>query len=79
MKTIYNVAVCDDEIGEVEGMFTQGGLLLGFWPQNDATWREEYFNGFLEALGITTCPPPTNRVAELEARLIKEYKENTGL
>lgn len=49
LKTIYNVYVEEEEI---EGMFDEKGNLLGTWTLNDANWRDEYFGGFMEALGI---------------------------
>jgi hypothetical protein len=40
-----------DEQNEIEGMFDLDGNCLGAWCLNDANWRNEYFNGFIEALG----------------------------
>lgn len=47
---ITHLLVCDDD-GEMEGMFDDKGVLLGGWSMNDAHWRGEYMNGFIEALG----------------------------
>ena len=52
MTTIYFLSICDDDVGEVEGMFDANGDVLGTWCNNDARWRGEYFEPFLEALGI---------------------------
>jgi hypothetical protein len=49
MKTIRWVIVDDHE---VEGMFSEDGELLGAWCLNDADWRQEYFSGFMETIGI---------------------------
>jgi hypothetical protein len=48
-KIIYHVSLGDDT---VSGMFDQNGKLLDYWHDNDATWRDEYFAGFMKALGI---------------------------
>ena len=50
MKTIYHVY--SDRDGEIEGMFDAEENLLDWWCCNDGMWRGEYFDGFLEALGI---------------------------
>lgn len=50
MKTIWHVS--SEEEGEIEGMFTEEGDLLGMWCSNDACWRNEYFSDFMEELGI---------------------------
>ncbi len=57
MKTIYHVYYegYEDglpETGEIEGMIDSDGNLLGAWAANDGTWRGEYFDGFMEKLGI---------------------------
>lgn len=44
--------VYDEEAGEIEGMFDSEGNLLGAWSCNDATWRGEYFGGFIQKLGF---------------------------
>lgn len=51
-RVIYHIAISDDDVGEVEGMFDETGALLGSWASNDATWRGEYFNGFLGKLNF---------------------------
>jgi hypothetical protein len=52
MSKIYYSSVEDDDVGEVEGMFSEDGALLGMWASNDATWRDEYFREFMRAIGI---------------------------
>lgn len=59
-RTIYHLYVDDHE---VEGMFDEGGNLLGAWFLNDAHWRHEYMDGFMEALGITVKRLPKAREA----------------
>ena len=49
---VHFVYIEDDDVGEVEGMFLDDGTMLGTWCCNDASWRSEYFNGFMEALGV---------------------------
>ena len=51
-KVIYSVR-CEDDYGEYEGMIDEDGNILDIWSNNDATWRDEYFNGFMAELGIT--------------------------
>ena len=50
---LHHVYICDDEVGEVEGMFDAKGKLLDLWSNNDANWRGEYFEGFMNAIGFT--------------------------
>lgn len=38
--------------GEMQGMFDDTGKMLGSWSCNDANWRGEYMEGFLNKLGI---------------------------
>lgn len=51
-KTLYFISLCDDDVGEVEGMFDADGTILGTWACNDGQWRGEYFDGFLMKLGF---------------------------
>ena len=44
--------VYTERVGEVEGVFDDEGNLLDFWCCNDATWRNEYFSGFMATLGF---------------------------
>ncbi len=37
---------------EAQAIFDKDGTLLGLWALNDATWRNEYFSGFMEKLGF---------------------------
>jgi hypothetical protein len=68
MKTIYHVSLGDDT---VSGMFTEEGILLDFWHDNDATWRDEYFAGFMAKLGFTVGDPPK----KLEKAMMKTLRE----
>jgi hypothetical protein len=52
MLTIYYSSICSDAAGEVEGMFSEDGVLFGMWASNDANWRNEYFSGFMKAIGV---------------------------
>lgn len=49
---IYHIGYEGDH-GEIEGMFNEGGEILGCWSRNDGNWRSEYFDGFIESLGHT--------------------------
>lgn len=70
MKKIYFLYLCDDDVGEVEGMFDEQGEMLGNWCCNDATWRGEYFNGFIESLGYEVISDiPEDLEPKLEAAL----------
>jgi hypothetical protein len=42
----------DGDEGEIEGAFDADGNLLDTWCNNDAHWRDEYFDGFMKKLGI---------------------------
>lgn len=55
MKTIY-LAYSDTYGEDVEGMYDADGNLLDLWACNDASWRGEYFDTFMEALGIKVKP-----------------------
>lgn len=44
--------VYDEECGESEAVFDEAGNLIGSWHGNDASWRDEYFNPFMQSLGI---------------------------
>ncbi len=74
--TIMYVYVCDDYVGEVEGMFYPNGDLLDLWSNNDATWRNEYFRGFMSQLGITVEEVWSD---EWQNRLVEAAKEHWGL
>lgn len=51
MKTIYFSDYCG-EYGEAQAIFDEDGSLLGQWFCDDGNWRSEYFDGFLNKLGI---------------------------
>jgi hypothetical protein len=55
-------------------MFSETGELLGIWSCNDATWRNEYFSDFMEALGFKV----ENASPELVDKLIATAKEYWG-
>jgi hypothetical protein len=45
-------------------------LTASCWIRNnDATWRYEYFDGFMRALGIEVKDPPKRMRKKLEKRL----------
>ena len=71
MKIVYNFYYCGDDVGEVEGMFDENDKLLGTWCCNDGMWRNEYFNGFLQELGIDIQLTPTEKIETFE-RILKE-------
>lgn len=67
-KKIYHIRIDDYELGEAEAMYSEEGALLDFWALNDAYWRSEYLNGFIEKLGyhIEECR---------DEKLINKFKE----
>lgn len=70
MRTLYHAY--SEEHGECEAMFSESGDLLGIWSCNDATWRNEYFRDFMEALGFEVKSAPPELVDKLEATA-KDY------
>lgn len=77
MKKLYLVG-SEGECGEIQGMFTDGCLLLDFWSCNDADWRTEYFNGVMNELGYEVTDPPASLADKLEKQLIKKCKQEWG-
>lgn len=65
MRTLY--IAYTEEVGEAEAMFDADGTILGMWACNDATWRNEYFSGFMEALGYKVETAPQWMVDNLTA------------
>jgi hypothetical protein len=74
-KTLLHF-VSTERIGEVEGMFSNDGTLLGIWSNNDASWRNEYFSPFMEELGFKIV---THWQGDWEEKLIEAAKEYWGL
>jgi hypothetical protein len=72
MKIVYHLY--DEKHGEVEGMFDADGALLDTWCCNDANWRNEYFDGFMKALGVDVQEPKGARAKELRAKLRAHWK-----
>ena len=76
MKKVHRLHVeGDSDLGEVEGMFSEEGELLGAWCLNDAQYRVEYMNGFLAALGFDVVPAPR----ALAKKYMKVLKEHFGV
>lgn len=65
----------NDEENEIEGMFSEDGTLLGSWCLNDAHWRNEYFDGFIQALGYEI----TGADEDLAENLISKLRERFGI
>lgn len=78
MRRIYNIYV--EEAGEAEAMYVEhdddGFKLIGYWFMNDATWRGEYFDGFMEELGITVEYPKGALEKKLKALFKKQLKKD---
>jgi len=71
MKTIYYVFT--DDFGEVGGMYDSDGTLLDMWSCNDASWRGEYFNPFMKALGILVKPGSQKLTKKFAKHVEKEW------
>ncbi len=74
-KTIYISYFCEDDLGEVQGVFDEKGKMLDCWCCNDANWRHEYMNGFMKNLGVTV---KHELPAKFKASAIKQLKEEFG-
>lgn len=68
MKIIYNVYAGDEY--EAEGMFDENGILLDAWVLNDASWRGEYFDGFMAKCGVVV---KSKKATEKDIELIKKH------
>lgn len=64
MRTIYHAY--SDEYGECEAMFDKDGTMIGYWHGNDATWRNEYFSGFMRELGFQVENAPEWIIEKLD-------------
>lgn len=73
MKNIYRFY--SEKYGEVEGMFEEDGKMIDCWSCNDATWRSEYFNGFMKKLGINVLRLPE----KFEKKALEQIRECFGL
>lgn len=54
---------------EAQGVFKDGNLIAA-WSMNDADYRSEYFNGFMNKLGIKVT---TKRASLEEKRAIGKW------
>lgn len=72
MKIVYYFS--SDKPFECEAMFDEKGKLLGCWSCNDANWRNEFFDDFLEKLGIEVLPLPK----KYRKKAIEQIRENFG-
>jgi len=75
MKTIYFI-YSEGECGEVNGVFDAEENILGYWSCNDATWRNEYFSGFMAKLKIKCVEDMPDKLQQhLEKKLIAHMKK----
>ncbi len=65
LKKLYFVNVDNDDVGEVEGFFDERGSHLASWSVNDASWRGEYMNRLLQALGFAVVAGTKNHEEKL--------------
>ncbi len=66
-KKVYCVFI---ESPEMQAMFDEKGELLDFWFCNDASWRTEYFSGFMSKMGIEVI----DRIQDKKFKLKLEAK-----
>jgi hypothetical protein len=74
LPKIYHMWFCDDDTGEVEGVFNEAGELLSHWSCNDASLRVEYMSGLFERLGYDlhrASSLPKKKQAAMEKVLAK--------
>ena len=71
MKTVYEYHYEGDE-GEIEAMFSDTGEMLSYWFCNDAMWRQEYFGGFMEKMGVKVKRPTATMEKSFKKILEKE-------
>lgn len=71
-KTIY--IIYTENCGENNIVFDAKFKCLGAWSCNDATWRNEYFSGFMRDLGIEVLEqlPQSVNADRLIAKAIKD-------
>lgn len=50
-KTVYWTGLLDDDLGEMDVFFDKNGL-IHWWHCNDASYRSEYMNPLMRALGV---------------------------
>lgn len=63
---LFFVYTCDEIIGEVQAVFDESDKMLGCWSNDDANWRNEYFDPFMRELGFTcVCRAPTKKELQL--------------
>jgi len=74
MKMIYIQYFCDVELGEFQGAFDKNGKLIDFWSCSDANWRNEYFSGVMEKIGIKIKSLPK----KMHKEGIKQIREEMG-
>lgn len=55
--------------------FLEGADVINYVHENDAQWRDEYFNGFMRKLDIEV----TSRATKEQLEAIKTYAEKYNL
>ena len=75
MKKLYFI-FSGGECGEVDGVFDENENIIGYWFCNDATWRNEYFSGFMKSLGFECIAElPAKDRTRLEKKLLTKLKK----
>lgn len=72
MKTLILYSVEDDDLGEAQGMFLEDGTLLGAWLRDDADWRSEYLDPFMQKLDFKIRAPKKDERTKL-LQLMKDH------
>lgn len=73
MKTIYIIYSESGDAGECNLVFDENLKCIDGWSCDDATWRDDYFNGFMEQLGITVKDFHPKLTEEFVAKRAKKF------
>jgi hypothetical protein len=74
MKTIY--IIYTERYGENNLVFDSKLKCIDGWSCNDATWRDEYFNGLMKQLGIevlSELPEGTDEDKVISKGLVSQF------
>lgn len=67
-RMTLHVMYCSNNIGDYELWFDKDMKLLGGYFEEDAYWRDEYFNPIFEKIGIEIINIKYNRKIAVKAR-----------
>lgn len=78
MKTCYYLFVCDNDLGECFGFFTEDKKKLTcihWFGCNDAIYRHEYMSGLFKHLGVKMASLPE----KMHTTALKLLKKRMGI